>query len=112
MKKFFILVLAVEMLLMLFGCQNYTNTTSTENVSNPDSSDILSDDGDSVRTGISSQMVYLTFEETLASATNIVVATYTGECEKNGIKVEKGIFGADMKVKLLNDGPVTIIIEK
>ena len=33
------------------------------------------------------------------------------KCEKNGIKVEKGIFGADMKVKLLNDGPVTIIIE-
>lgn len=34
------------------------------------------------------------------------------ECSKNGIKVEKGIFGADMKVSLLNDGPVTIIIEK
>lgn len=34
------------------------------------------------------------------------------ECEKNEIKVEKGIFGADMKVNLLNDGPVTIIIEK
>ena len=34
------------------------------------------------------------------------------ECEKNEIKVEKGIFGADMKVSLLNDGPVTIIIEK
>ena len=34
------------------------------------------------------------------------------ECEKNGIHVEKGIFGADMKVSLLNDGPVTIIIEK
>ncbi len=31
---------------------------------------------------------------------------------KNGInKVEKGIFGADMKVSLLNDGPVTIIID-
>ena len=34
------------------------------------------------------------------------------ECQKNGIKVEKGIFGADMKVSLINDGPVTIIIEK
>jgi len=34
------------------------------------------------------------------------------ECEKNGIHVEKGIFGADMKVSLLNDGPVTIVIEK
>lgn len=36
-------------------------------------------------------------------------------CQKmlqNGIlKVEKGIFGADMKVSLLNDGPVTIDID-
>lgn len=28
-----------------------------------------------------------------------------------GRKVEKGIFGADMKVSLLNDGPVTIIMD-
>ena len=34
------------------------------------------------------------------------------ECENKGIEVEKGIFGADMKVSLLNDGPVTIILEK
>lgn len=34
------------------------------------------------------------------------------ECEKNNIKVEKGMFGADMQVSLVNDGPVTIIIEK
>lgn len=26
-------------------------------------------------------------------------------------KIQKGIFGADMKVELLNDGPVTIILE-
>lgn len=31
--------------------------------------------------------------------------------KESGIKVEKGIFGADMKVSLLNDGPVTIIID-
>ena len=37
---------------------------------------------------------------------------FCSECEKNDIKVEKGIFGADMKISLLNDGPVTIIIEK
>lgn len=29
-----------------------------------------------------------------------------------GIHTEHGIFGADMKVKLTNDGPVTIILEK
>ena len=34
------------------------------------------------------------------------------ECAKNGIEVQKGIFGADMKVQLLNDGPVTIVMEK
>ena len=35
------------------------------------------------------------------------------KCEKEyNIDVKKGIFGADMKVSLLNDGPVTIIIEK
>lgn len=28
-----------------------------------------------------------------------------------GINVERGIFGEDMKVSLLNDGPVTIIID-
>ena len=31
---------------------------------------------------------------------------------KKHIKVETGIFGAEMKVSLLNDGPVTIILEK
>lgn len=35
------------------------------------------------------------------------------ECrEKYNLNVEKGIFGADMKVSLLNDGPVTIIMKK
>ncbi len=34
------------------------------------------------------------------------------KCKSNGINVQKGIFGADMKVSLLNDGPVTIIMEK
>ena len=38
---------------------------------------------------------------------------FCNQCkEKYNIEVEKGIFGADMKVELLNDGPVTIIIEK
>jgi D-tyrosyl-tRNA(Tyr) deacylase len=31
--------------------------------------------------------------------------------EKLGKKVAKGVFGADMKVSLLNDGPITIIID-
>lgn len=30
---------------------------------------------------------------------------------KEGYKTEKGIFGADMKISLINDGPVTIILD-
>jgi len=30
---------------------------------------------------------------------------------KDGFKVETGIFGADMKISLINDGPVTIILD-
>lgn len=29
----------------------------------------------------------------------------------SNLKVERGIFGADMKIELLNDGPVTIILD-
>lgn len=37
---------------------------------------------------------------------------YCEELKKNGVKrVEKGIFGADMKVSLINDGPVTICFD-
>lgn len=34
------------------------------------------------------------------------------ECKKQIRIVETGVFGADMKVGLVNDGPVTIILEK
>ena len=34
------------------------------------------------------------------------------EVQKGGVKVQSGIFGADMKVSLLNDGPFTIILER
>ncbi|MBO6232904.1 MAG: D-tyrosyl-tRNA(Tyr) deacylase [Clostridia bacterium] len=37
---------------------------------------------------------------------------FCSKCEQTGIEVQKGIFGADMKISLLNDGPVTIMIEK
>ena len=36
---------------------------------------------------------------------------FINECKKNNLKVETGEFGADMKVELINDGPVTIILE-
>lgn len=37
---------------------------------------------------------------------------YVKELRNNGIKkVETGVFGADMAVELINDGPVTIILD-
>ncbi|NLK70308.1 MAG: D-tyrosyl-tRNA(Tyr) deacylase [Clostridiales bacterium] len=36
---------------------------------------------------------------------------FVDECKKYIPIVEKGIFGADMKVELLNDGPFTVILE-
>ena len=36
---------------------------------------------------------------------------FVEECKKQVPVVQTGIFGADMKVSLLNDGPVTIIID-
>ena len=33
------------------------------------------------------------------------------EIKKSGLKIESGIFGADMKVSLLNDGPVTLVFD-
>ena len=37
---------------------------------------------------------------------------FIAECKKQIEVVETGEFGADMKVSLLNDGPVTIVIER
>ena len=37
---------------------------------------------------------------------------FNEELKKYTKKVETGIFRADMKVSLINDGPVTIILEK
>ncbi|MDE6395218.1 MAG: D-tyrosyl-tRNA(Tyr) deacylase [Duncaniella sp.] len=37
---------------------------------------------------------------------------YCSECERlTGREVRTGVFGADMQVELINDGPVTIIID-
>ena len=36
---------------------------------------------------------------------------FISECKKQISVVQTGIFGADMKVNLLNDGPVTIIMD-
>lgn len=36
---------------------------------------------------------------------------YTSRLASTGIIVKKGIFGADMQISLINDGPVTIILD-
>lgn len=51
---------------------------------------------------------------TLAAKPDFANNLYTyiiEECKKYELPVETGIFGADMKVNLLNDGPVTIILD-
>ncbi|MEE0859494.1 MAG: D-aminoacyl-tRNA deacylase [Acutalibacteraceae bacterium] len=49
-----------------------------------------------------------------AATPDIAEPLYDSFCRKISLcgvsKVEKGVFGADMKVELLNDGPVTITI--
>ena len=45
----------------------------------------------------------------------LAIALYDKYCERlsavSGIPVEKGVFGANMQCSLVNDGPVTIIID-
>lgn len=42
---------------------------------------------------------------------NKLYEKFLKKCKELGFKTEAGIFGADMKVELLNDGPVTLIID-
>ncbi len=37
---------------------------------------------------------------------------FNDKLKEENIKVETGVFGADMKVSLINDGPITIMLEK
>ena len=36
---------------------------------------------------------------------------FKDELKKSQLKIESGIFGADMKISLINDGPVTIVMD-
>jgi D-tyrosyl-tRNA(Tyr) deacylase len=50
-----------------------------------------------------------------ASKPDVAIPLYESFCDEMGFrlgrKVQTGAFGADMKIELLNDGPVTIIID-
>jgi D-tyrosyl-tRNA(Tyr) deacylase len=41
-----------------------------------------------------------------------VYDAFCTELERLGAHVERGIFGADMQVESVNDGPVTVLLEK
>lgn len=42
---------------------------------------------------------------------NALYEKFIGYAAATGITVERGIFGADMKVELINDGPVTLLLD-
>lgn len=50
-----------------------------------------------------------------AAGHDVAIPLYDGFCEElqviTGKTVKKGVFGADMQVALINDGPVTIIVD-
>ena len=52
------------------------------------------------------------FTDALGGERAIELYEYFNEClREDGIEVETGIFGADMKISLVNDGPVTILMD-
>lgn len=48
----------------------------------------------------------------LPNEANEMYEYFISKIREHGIPVKTGVFGADMKVELLNDGPVTFIMEK
>ena len=52
------------------------------------------------------------FINALGGERAIELYQYFNECLRNlNLEVQEGIFGADMKISLINDGPVTIILD-
>lgn len=104
MKKVFIIVLIFVLLFTVSACSTKNYNDKTTNVSNQknneslESSDTLKNNNNIEYTNITSQIIYMSFEETLASATNIVIATYTGEMEKCGIYYDL-VFSPERQIK-------------
>ena len=52
------------------------------------------------------------FTNAMPGKDSIELYKYFNECLRNlNLEVGEGIFGADMKISLINDGPVTIILD-
>jgi D-tyrosyl-tRNA(Tyr) deacylase len=45
------------------------------------------------------------------SVSEPVYEQFCAELERRGARVARGVFGADMQVRLVNDGPVTLVLE-
>ena len=60
---------------------------------------------------ISQFTLYADCSQAKPEPANELYEYFCTKCAQSGFKVEKGIFGGDMKISLLNDGPVTIIID-
>ena len=50
-------------------------------------------------------------EAELPDVANEVYEYFCKKVKENGVEVKKGVFGADMKISQLSDGPVTILYE-
>ena len=42
---------------------------------------------------------------------SLLYQDFNNELRKSGLDVKEGVFGADMKVKLVNDGPYTLVLD-
>lgn len=51
------------------------------------------------------------FQAAKAEKATLMYEQLKSQLREAGLKVEAGKFGADMKVRLLNDGPVTILLD-
>lgn len=52
------------------------------------------------------------FDKAMPGKDSIALYKYFNECLKElNLEVQEGIFGADMKIDLLNDGPITIVLD-
>lgn len=52
------------------------------------------------------------FDKAMPGIQSVELYKYFNECLRElNLTVEEGIFGADMKIDLLNDGPITIILD-
>ena len=52
------------------------------------------------------------FEAEEPNRANALFELFKEKLNANGVYVKSGIFGADMKIEYLNDGPVSVIVEK